>query len=315
MLELDPDDYRKGRVFQPIFSFRISCDGESPVTVDFDQPVSYGIRRCEFDTYLLRRSGARVREGVSVTSVERQDGSWIVNGAFRARMLVGAGGNFCPVARMVADRDAGAELVVAQESEFCIPASEETAEAIPAGTVELSFCKDLEGYGWIFRKQGVLNIGLGRTDSRNLPAHFSQFLKQHGYPAGTQSLPAGSVHGHAYRLWSGNSRRVEDALLLIGDAAGLAAAHSGEGIRPAIESGILAAKAIASAAPAYAASALSSYTAALTERLTEHNGAASALAGHLPPGLRKYLGRKLLRNQRFCREVVVKDWFCGNPQA
>ena len=49
-------------------------------------------------------------------------------------------------------------------------------------------------------------------------------------------------HGHAYLLYQSAPRPLQgDGVLLVGDAAGLAYAPSGEGIRTAIESGLLAA--------------------------------------------------------------------------
>src|SRR6187401_1001406 len=58
-LEIDVDDYRRGRVFQPITAFRTGVLGGGDVLTTFRRPVSFGIRRCEFDHYLLERSGAR----------------------------------------------------------------------------------------------------------------------------------------------------------------------------------------------------------------------------------------------------------------
>ena len=52
---------------------------------------------------------------------------------------------------------------------------------------------------------------------------------------------------------------VSDGVLLIGDSAGLAYSQSGEGIRPAIESGLLAAKAIVAAHGDYSENSLTSY--------------------------------------------------------
>ena len=48
---------------QPITGFRLSAIGGPQVEIRSERVVSYGIRRCEFDEYLLRRSGARLREG------------------------------------------------------------------------------------------------------------------------------------------------------------------------------------------------------------------------------------------------------------
>ena len=310
LLDIDTAGYARDRTFQPITSFQISCMEEEPLSISFDEPVSYGIRRCEFDTFLLRRCGARVREGVQVKRIERQQDSWVINDEIRTRMLVGAGGHFCPVAKYVSQKDGAAGLVVAQESEFELDATH--APTCAAGTVELLFCRDLEGYAWIFRKENYLNVGLGRVDSRNLPKHFAQFWDRYRQAAGIPALPAKSVHGHAYLLY-GNSRRAVagDGILLIGDAAGLAAPHSGEGIRPAIESGILAARTILDARPDYRSKRLSSYENSITSTFNGASGSVSKLAEYLPRKLRTALGRRLLRNRRFCRDVVINDWFCG----
>ena len=62
-LDLDIDDYRRGRTFQPITGFRTGVIGSARRRDGLRRPVSYGIRRCEFDHYLLQRSGADVRQG------------------------------------------------------------------------------------------------------------------------------------------------------------------------------------------------------------------------------------------------------------
>ena len=87
-LQLDVDEYRRGRTFQPITGFRTgTIDGRPPSTVPYGRAVSYGIRRRQFDEYLLRRSGARLTLGAPVASIERQDGQWVLNGEVSAPML------------------------------------------------------------------------------------------------------------------------------------------------------------------------------------------------------------------------------------
>src|SRR5262249_6977156 len=104
-LDLDVDDYRRARTLQPITAFRtgLIVDADAVETV-YDRPVSYGIRRCEFDHYLLRRSGARLWLGAPAARIRRDGARWIVNDAIAASMLVGAGGHFCPVARTLSPR-------------------------------------------------------------------------------------------------------------------------------------------------------------------------------------------------------------------
>src|SRR5690554_2544835 len=55
-LDIDPDEYSVGRTLQPIRRFRIGMMGQSAVENDHGEVVSYGIRRCEFDDYLLGRA-------------------------------------------------------------------------------------------------------------------------------------------------------------------------------------------------------------------------------------------------------------------
>src|SRR5205823_7702903 len=61
-LHIGVDEYRHDRTFQPITGFRTGLvGGTGEMETTYDRPVSFGIRRCEFDHYLLQRSGARLR--------------------------------------------------------------------------------------------------------------------------------------------------------------------------------------------------------------------------------------------------------------
>lgn len=87
-LAIDASEYARGRLLQPITGFRTGSIGGSSIETDYNTTVSYGIRRREFDEYLLRRSGARVIEGVALASLQRENGYWIVNGQMKARLVV-----------------------------------------------------------------------------------------------------------------------------------------------------------------------------------------------------------------------------------
>ena len=75
------------------------------------------IRRWEFDHFLARRGGATVIDGQAVATLDRADGMWIVDRAFAAPWLVGAGGTNCPVARTLFPSKPGKPVAV-QEREF-----------------------------------------------------------------------------------------------------------------------------------------------------------------------------------------------------
>ena len=307
-LSIAPDDYAPGHVFQPIYGLRLSAIGGPQVEVRHDHVVSYGIRRCEFDEYLLRRSGACIREGVAITSIERSGDGWLVNGVVRARMLVGAGGHFCPVGRYLGNKGSPAP-VLAQEVEFEMDTMDAGRSKVSGEVPELFFCRDLLGYGWVFRKDNYLNVGLGRTDSHEMSRHMNEFV---GYLKRTRTVdtPDSGIAGHAYGLFGVSDRKTLDhGVLLVGDAAGLAYAESGEGIRPAVESGLIAAQAIGSAEGNYSARALSLYSNLLNTRLQRERGRLDAVSKLLPHAIKELAGRALLRNRGFCRRVVMNQWF------
>jgi flavin-dependent dehydrogenase len=315
-LDLDVDEYRRARTFQPISRFRVGLiEGSDTTRTDYDGNVSYGIRRCEFDHYLLERSGARVHPGTSVASIERDGDNWIVNRRFRAPLLIGAGGHFCPVARRLnrsADSGSGPAVVVAQEAEF--PIDHAAVCGVEGEAPELYFCRDFKGYGWCFRKGEYLNIGLGRLDRRSLPRATAEFL---AFLAAAGKLPrdlAPRWRGHAYAVYDTPHRRVVDhGVMLVGDAAALAYAQSGEGIRPAVESGLLAAATVLEAQGSYSAERLRPYA----ERLAARFGAGSlstAMSKAVPEGFGAALGRRLLSAPAFVRHVVLDRWFLHRHQ-
>ncbi len=316
-LQINLDDYAQGRTLQPISGFRVSQLGKKEVETHYhDKPVSYGIRRCEFDDYLLQRSGAELVLGQAFKSMVRQDTNWLVNDEIQASLVVGAGGHFCPVARAVGAKLGRHEQVVAaQEIEFQMTPAQQHECQVDAQVPELFFTPDLTGYGWIFRKGDYLNIGLGREDNHKLSDHvqnFCQFLKQQGkIPADTPD----KFHGHAYLLYPHAIREViKDGVLLIGDAAGLAYPQSGEGIRPAVESALLAAQVIRACDGDYQQTRLHPYYLKLIERFGERHPKAGLLE-RLPLGVKQALAGQLMQTHWFTRHVVMDRWFLHSQQA
>lgn len=325
-LELNLDEYSHGRTLQAIRGFRSGVIGRlADVTTTYDHAVSYGIRRCEFDHYLLVRSGARLELGESVEEIRRDGTGWIVNGRIRAGMLVGAGGHFCPVARMLnddvrnsgSDRHAAAQpttqpVVVAQEAEFAIDA-DDASFAVEGDIPELYFSPDLDGYGWCFRKQNYLNVGLGLLDRHACSAATKSFV---AYLQARGRLPANTSwrwRGHAYLLAEPRARKVlDDGVLLIGDAAGLAYPQSGEGIRPAIESGMIAAAAIANARGSYSREHLAPYQRQVGDRFGSSTRPRRSM---VPSALTSALAVGLMRVPSFVRHIVLDRWFLRASEA
>ncbi|HTO68365.1 MAG TPA: NAD(P)/FAD-dependent oxidoreductase [Myxococcota bacterium] len=310
-LELDARDYALGRVLQPIRGFEVSLLGGKSARVTYPEVVSFGIRRCEFDAYLLARSGATLRLGEPLRSLAREGDEWLANGRVRARVLVGAGGHFCPVARQLAPAGRSDEPVVAaQEIEFELDAEQAARCPVSGEVPELFFERDLRGYAWLVRKGPVLNVGIGRQDTHDLAGHAQKFL---AFCESRGKLPPRTPpkrHGHAYLLYGQTPRPLAgDGFVLVGDSAGLAWPQSGEGIRPAVESGLLAARAIA-------AKDLAGYARAMEARFGPRAGRRSTGWSELVPrALRPWLAEKLLARPAFARRVVVDGWFLHRGQA
>jgi 2-polyprenyl-6-methoxyphenol hydroxylase-like FAD-dependent oxidoreductase len=186
---------------------------------------------------------------------------------------------------------------------------------VDAEVPEIFFTRDLKGYGWVVRKGNYLNIGLGRQDTQRLGSHVKAFLavleRRGKIPANRPVKP----RGHPYLL-SGQAQRplIGDAALLMGDAAGLAYPKSGEGIRPAIESGLLAAQTILDAQGQYDRDSLRAYERRIMARFGRRR-AGWGITDIVPGRLAGVVAGRLLSMAWFARHVVLDRWFFQVHQA
>ena len=206
----------------------------------------HSIRRVEFDAWLLERSGASVTTH-NVRNLQHKNGTYIVDGQYQAKYVIGAGGTRCPVFRQLF-RDVNPRSktlqAVALESEF-------PCEWRSGDCHLWFFQRGLPGYTWYVPKQnGHLNIGIGgiagqlkarRDDIKN---HWEPFLAEL-QRRGLFNDPAPQPGGYSYYPRANIDRARVDNAYLVGDAAGLATRDLCEGIGPAIRSGHAAADSIA----------------------------------------------------------------------
>jgi geranylgeranyl reductase family protein len=304
LLELAPGDYRRtGLILQEIRGFHTGVLGRSLVETSYPDVVSYAIRRYEFDHYLLKRAAVEVFENTPVVRLQRDRDRWLINDSFAARVLIGAGGHFCPVARHLQPEERRPPVVVAKEAEVRL--CDDDGPVID--TPQLFFCHDLEGYAWCVRKGDHVNIGIGRRLQSEFGRHvddFARFLEQRRIFPRARSVV---WKGHAY-LASGSGARplVADGVMLVGDAAGLAYPESGEGIRPAIASGRLAAETLIAAQGLTRREVLAPYEAAIRQ---QHPAVHAAGTTGLMYEAKVALGRMLLGSRTFTRHVVMDRWF------
>lgn len=205
----------------------------------------HAIRRYEFDDWLLKRSGAPIHEHMVKTITKNQDG-YTIDGEFSAKYLIGAGGTHCPVYRALFQQDdarLNKSLIVAQEEEFLYDHSSSECWL-------WFFEKHLPGYAWFVPKaNGYVNVGIGgkierlKANSDNLKNHWTRFVEKLDH-LGLVRNHTYKPSGHSYFLRQPMSEPFKDNAFLVGDSAGLATLDLGEGIGPAIRSGIRAADAI-----------------------------------------------------------------------
>jgi flavin-dependent dehydrogenase len=207
----------------------------------------HSIRRYEFDDWLLKRSGATVRQH-DVKRIARRGSAFVLDDTFECDYLVGAGGTRCPVYRSLfraANPRAKLLQVVALEHELPCEWQDPDCHL-------WFFEKGLPGYSWYVPKQdGYLNLGVGGIAARlkrhdeGIQVHWDHFVASLRRRSLIDDALDLKPQGYSYYLRDHVDTLRLDNALLVGDAAGLATRDMAEGIGPAVRSGILAANAIA----------------------------------------------------------------------
>jgi flavin-dependent dehydrogenase len=239
-LEITPEDYPHS--FTTFKAFQISLRGWK-----FRLPThQYAIRRIEFDKWLLDYANTDVKQH-DVRVIEKHGDGYVIDGQFQGKYLIGAGGTHCPVRREFFPRNGSGNpggLIIAKEEEFEYPINDDRCH--------LWFFEDgLPGYAWYVPKTGgIVNVGIGGSAEKLKRKNISlqSYWEKHIEQLSEIGLIKDHVYdpkGYSYFL-RGRSRPVrKDNIFLVGDALGLATKDMGEGIGPAIQSGLLAADAIA----------------------------------------------------------------------
>jgi geranylgeranyl reductase family protein len=229
---------------QTIFDVRVSYRLGKAFRHHCPQPLVYMTQRCRLDAFLAEQAaaaGAEFHDGEPVRAVEVSDRRITVRtekGAYTARALAGADG-----VNGIVGRSTGAapraDLALALEGEVPFP------QGVPRRwqeTLALNLGGQPGGYGWVFPKGDHLNVGVGawRWFAPHLRGHLAALCRRFGFP----SEALRDVRGHHLAVRRPGSPIVCGPVLTVGDAAGLVDPLSGEGIRTAVQSARLAARAI-----------------------------------------------------------------------
>lgn len=221
----------------------------------------YIISREHLDHLLLETAakvGAVVHQETAATSVKANEKGVTVQAVrgkrsilYKGRLVVGADGVNSLVARC-------AGLLVSDPRHIAV-SQRAYAEPIEGtiGEAASYFDNDLfPGYGWMFPMSGgVVNVGVGilsETATRlsiNVPRLFSDFverLKRSHHRCGELRLVRPPIGG-IVKTYGGAGPNYFSGGLLVGDAGSFVDPMTGEGITPAMESGLIAGRTITAA--------------------------------------------------------------------
>ncbi len=207
--------------------------------------LQFAIQRDEFDDWLLKRSDVPVINH-KVTHIREDSGYYVIDGLYKCKYLIGAGGTTCPVYMTfftpVNPRARELQAVTLVE-EFPYDCTDEN--------LHLWFSvKLLPGYAWYVPKsKGIVNVGIGTLTPRlqkkndSIKTEWQQLTEK----VAALSLVNGYQYkprGYVYYLRSNVAVGRLGNAFVVGDAAGLATRDMAEGIGPAVKSGLLAAASI-----------------------------------------------------------------------
>ena len=212
--------------------------------VEREEPLVFLTMRDRFDAGLLdgaRRAGAEVWTECRFEAIDDEPGGVIVRtarGPIRARHIVAADGALGGIAR-----SAGwpGPLRGAAALEWEVPADRATIERF-ASSVRFDLGRPVHGYAWVFPKQRHLSVGV--LTMRRERAHLPQVLRDYLVELDVPQVGGAGPRGFPIPCFGRRGGIARGAVLLTGDAAGLADPITAEGISPAMRSGRLAAAAI-----------------------------------------------------------------------
>ena len=226
--------------------------------IDYEFPVGtpWNITRTVFDNAVLeaaRDVGAEVMTQTRIKDYKFNGGVTVKtsNGDFKGKMVVGATGPADKLASMIrekrnikpwSDSQMGTALMWEPHvgKEFIDKTYSKNSSLLvhfkPGG---------IEGYGWVFPKKEILNIGFGgynRTIKtikiKEIWTDYINLLKKDGYfPAGQEVPP---VKGAPLPLDGPIKATTMDYTLIVGDSAGMVSPLSGEGIYYGMHAGKIA---------------------------------------------------------------------------
>ncbi|MEM1308823.1 MAG: geranylgeranyl reductase family protein [Cyanobacteria bacterium P01_C01_bin.70] len=235
--------------FSPAISIkvrRLRCTWQMQDSVDAEiaaDDALWMVRRDQFDFFLVQqaqRQGAELWQATRATGLQWQSDRWQVatsRGSVEARYLIAADGGRGTMAKWLGFTRRRHQFAAAIEIEPRV-----TMPADPLLYLELGLMQ--YGYLWNFPKADGWSIGGGAMrmsgyQRQDLRAPLATYATQFEVEMAQQK-----AHGHPILAWNGDQPLHTQNALLAGEAACVVDPFTAEGIRPALWSGVQAAKAI-----------------------------------------------------------------------
>lgn len=235
------------------------------------------VHRGQFDNFLLEQAtakGAEFKSGIEVTGATLEGETWQVqtnNGTFEGKYLIAADGANSTVAKFLG---LGNTPTIAAAS-LQVPGTVSDRQKI---TAFFDFGSLKNGFMWCFPKADGYSLSAAYV--RDAKGKSDELKKQLTKYAESFNLDAsqGEYQEHPLNLWQKDRALHSDRALLVGEAAGMVDPLIGEGIRPAMFTGVKAAGAVIAALQGDA-NALASYTQTVNQEWGGNLAKADFLAG------------------------------------
>jgi geranylgeranyl reductase family protein len=204
------------------------------------------VQRSEFDNFLIEQAisqGVEFKSGVEVQGVKLEKDTWQVStshGQFEGKYLIAADGANSMMAKLLGFTES--EKFVAASLQ--VPGEVSDRDKI-TGFFDFGSLKN--GFMWCFPKKDGYSFSAAYV--RNPKGDTNELKKQlHKYAELFNLDPSqGEYTEHSLNLWQENRPLHSDRALLVGEAAGIVDPLIGEGIRPAVYTGVQAAIAVSKA--------------------------------------------------------------------
>lgn len=215
--------------------------GTKSIRINTEKEFMFVVSRDKFDFWLVKmalQAGAALREGEKVTSFDiNSDGVTVKTqfSGYAGRLLIGADGVNSTIAKAIRGPFRKTDLALCLCADCDIP----DHRNFNRGQIEIHYGPLPMSYSWLFPKNDSISCGMGGwfSEASALKSALYGFMEKRG-------IKKQPVRGHGIPLGGISRVTVGDRVLLAGDAAGYADPFTGEGIRYAIASGRLAAKAV-----------------------------------------------------------------------